>query len=147
MPDPATTLRQAALRLLARREYSRAELARKLASQAESGEELVQVLDQLVAEQYLSDDRYARQRVQSRSKRYGDQRLQQELQRQGIASEAIDQALADGESELERCRAVWAKKFGQPAENAEMLAKQMRFLQYRGFSSESIRRVIRGVDE
>ncbi|MBT9519695.1 MAG: RecX family transcriptional regulator, partial [Dechloromonas sp.] len=46
-----------------------------------------------------------------------------------------------------RCRAIWAKKFGRPPETAEERGKQMRFLQYRGFSNDAIRRAMQGVDE
>ncbi len=147
MPDPGKDLRIAALRLLTQREHSRLELAGKLAGKAESPEQLDAVLDQLEQDHLLSDNRFARQRVTSRAKRYGDQRLKQELRQQGIADDDIASALAEGGDETERCRAVWQKKFGTRPENAETLVKQMRFLQYRGFSSESIRRVLRGVDE
>lgn len=142
MPD-RDTLRQAALRLLARREHSRAELARKLAGQAESAEALDQMLDGLVAEHLLSDARFAQQRLQQRARRYGNQRLQQELRLKGIDDSEIEAALADQESELERCRAVWTRKFGTLPDSPEALAKQQRFLQYRGFSRDTIRQILR----
>ena len=51
------TLRERALQWLARREHTRAELARKLASFAESPEEIEQLLDELTASRLLSDAR------------------------------------------------------------------------------------------
>jgi regulatory protein len=147
MPESGKALRVAALRLLTRRDYSRAELRAKLAALAESEEQLEAVLAALQAERLLSDQRYATQRVVARASRYGDARLKQELRQQGVSDEDISTALPEGGDEAMRCRAVLARKFHQPAQTREELARQMRFLQYRGFSSDVIRRVMRGVDE
>lgn len=143
MPD----LRARALRLLARREHSRVELQKKLAPHAESEEQLVALLDALQAQRLLSDQRYASQRVAARAGRFGNNRLQQELRSVGVGVEDAEAALAGSGDETERCRAVWRKKFGVAAEDMEGRAQQTRFLQYRGFSSEVIRRVLRGDEE
>ena len=143
MPD----LRVRALQLLARRDLSRAELRARLAADAGCAEELDTVLDTLQADHLLSDRRYASQRVIARAGRYGNGRLRQELRHQGVAEEDIVAALPEGGDESARCRAVWAKKFDRLPQSAEERAKQMRFLQYRGFSGESIHRLMRGVDE
>jgi len=140
-------LRLQALKILSRRDYSRAELRAKLAPKAESEEQLEQVLDTLQAEHLLSDQRYARQRVTARAGRYGNARLKQELKAQGVGDEDIAAAMVEGGDETERCRSVWRKKFGTAPASAEERAKQMRFLQYRGFSTEAIRRVLRGEEE
>jgi len=136
-----------ALQLLTRRDYSRAELQKKLAAHAESAEELASVLDTLQGERLLSDHRYATQRVTARAGRYGDARLKQELRLKGVSDDDIAAALPEGGDETERCLAVWQRKFGQPAQTPEERAKQMRFLQYRGFSSEAIRRALRGIEQ
>lgn len=143
MPD----LRVRALQLLTRRDYSRAELQKKLAAHAESAEELASVLDTLQGERLLSDHRYATQRVTARAGRYGNARLKQELRLKGVSDDDIAAALPEGGDETERCLAVWQRKFGQPAQTPEERAKQMRFLQYRGFSSEAIRRALRGIEQ
>jgi regulatory protein len=143
MPD----LRVRALQLLTRRDYSRAELKGKLAAEAESAEELDHVLATLQSERLLSDERYAAQRVAARGNRYGNARLKQELRQKGVTDEDIETALPEAGDETERCRAIWARKFGRSPETAEERAKQMRFLQYRGFSGEAIRRVLRGADQ
>ncbi|HYO26647.1 MAG TPA: recombination regulator RecX [Azonexus sp.] len=147
MPDSGQALRVAALRLLTRRDHSRAELKVKLAAAAESPEQLDAVLDALQAERLQSDQRFATQRVVARARRYGDARLKQELRQQGVSDEDITAALPEAGDEASRCRVVWERKFRQPPQSVEERAKQMRFLQYRGFSSEAIRRVMRGVDE
>ena len=147
MPDPAAALRLAALRLLTRRDYCRAELKGKLAALAESETQLETLLAALQADNLLSDERYARQRVAVRGRRYGDARLKQELRQRGVGDDDIAAALPEGGDEVGRCQAVWAGKFGQLPQSAAERAKQTRFLQYRGFSGEAIRRVMRGADE
>ena len=72
--------------------------------------------------------------------------LAQELRTQGVDGELVETALADCGDELARARQVWQRKFGDrpaPADAAGR-AKQMRFLTSRGFSGETIRRVLRG---
>jgi len=142
-----TGLRVRALQLLTRRDYCRAELQSRLAAEAESAEQLDAVLDALQEERLLSDPRYAAQRVAARAGRYGNARLRQELRQKGVDDADIVAALPQGGDESERCRAVWAKKFGVPPDSAAERARQMRFLQYRGFSGEAIRRVMHGTDE
>jgi regulatory protein len=138
------TLRERALRLLARREHTRVELARKLAAYAESVEALDALLDDLLAHQLLSDERYVEMRLRARAARLGDARLTHELRTQGVAAALIDVALADGEDELTRARRVWQRKFGADASDSRARARQIRFMQGRGFSGETIRRLVRG---
>ena len=145
-PGPAR-LRTLALQLLARRDYSRAELKARLSAKAASAEDVDGVLDGLQAERLLSDGRYASQRAAVRGARYGDARLRQELRRQGVGEDDIAAALPAAGDEAGRCRAVWVRKFGTLPQSAEERAKQMRFLQYRGFSGDAIRSVMRGEEE
>jgi len=142
-----TDLRVRALQYLTRREHSRAELHAKLAAHADSEEALTALLDALQAERLLSDSRYASQRIAARAGRYGNGRLRQELRQKGLADSDIEAALPEAGNEAERCRSIWRKKFGHPPLSAEERAKQMRFLQYRGFSAEAIRQTLRGTDE
>ena len=139
MPD----LRVRALQLLTRRDHSRAELKSKLAGEAESAEQLDAVLDTLETERLLCDQRYASQRVIARARRYGNGRLKQELRHNGVSDEDIAVALPEGGDETERCQMVWSRKFGELPKTPEERAKQMRFLQYRGFSSDAIRQTMR----
>ena len=138
------TLRERALRLLARREHARQELSRKLAPHAESAEQLAALLDNLAERGLLSDERYVEMRLNARRARFGDARLANELRTQGVAAELVSAALSGGEGELSRARQVWQRKFGEHAADAVERARQMRFLMNRGFSGETIRRVLRG---
>jgi regulatory protein len=142
----SSSLRERALRLLARREHSRQELARKLAPHAETAEEIEQLLDDLCARRLLSDERYVEMRMNARSARFGNARLAHELRTQGVAGELVDAALSEATDELSRAREVWQRKFGALSEplDASGRARQIRFLMGRGFSGETIRRVLRG---
>jgi len=141
-------LRQRALRLLAGREHSRAELTRKLDGHA-SEDEIVLVLDALQNDGLLSDQRFAASYVRTHAARLGRSRLAQTLRAKGIATDLADQELdsqlnQEGQSdELERARALWGRKFGSVPVDAREWARQARFLQFRGFSSEVIRKVLR----
>ena len=139
-------LRSRALQLLARREHARAELARKLAAHAESAEQLEALLDTLQRERLLSDARYAEARVHTRSPRFGNARLSQELRTQGVNEADLEAALEGVSNELQRGRQVWERKFGRiglPTDATER-ARQTRFLLGRGFSGTTIRRILRG---
>ncbi len=142
----SATLRERALRLLARREYARAELARKLAPHAESSEAVVALLDDLESRRLLSDERYAEMRVNARSARYGNARLIKELRASGVDAVVVDKALAEVEDEFLRAREVWQRKFGanMPPVDASDHVRQANFLMRRGFSGDIIRRLLRG---
>jgi regulatory protein len=140
VPDTPGELRARALRLLARREHSRAELERKLRPRAESSEAIEVLLVDLEKRKQLSDERYAEERARSLSRKYGAARIRQELKAKGVDSETV--AGISSEGELERARAILARKYREPAATREERAKRMRFLQSRGFSSEVIRSLL-----
>jgi regulatory protein len=143
-PDTATQLRARALRLLARREHSRAELARKLAPRAENPEALELLLTDLEKRKQLSDERYASERARSMSRKYGAARIRQDLKAKGVDRETIDRISSDGD--LERARAILERKYRLPATTREERAKRMRFLQSRGFAPEIIFRLLSARD-
>ena len=122
------TLRERALRLLARRDYSRFELTRKLAAHGTS-EEIDSLATQLEQSGLLSDARFAESFVAARGARLGALKLRHELKNRGIAPELIEaHAARDAESELESARALWLRKFGTKPADARDYAKQARFL-------------------
>lgn len=146
--DSPAALKARALRLLARREHSRAELRRKLAPHAADPAELEQLLDDLAQRGWLSEQRLVEQVIHSRRGRYGSQRIVEELFAKGVAGEAVAAALPQlKEGDLEAARKVWAKKFRAPPRSAAERARQVRFLQARGFALDTIRKVIEGDEE
>ena len=137
-------LRERALRHLARRDHSRAELAHKLADHG-SPEEIEAVLSRMAELGLLSDARYAEAWVRSKAARYGSARLRSELGRRGLSRELVDAAITAEcvQSELERARTVWSGKFGAPPTDAREWARQARFLQTRGFAVDVIRKLLK----
>ena len=140
-PDTPLELKIRALRYLARREHSRAELARKLAPHAESPQAIETVLDDLANRKQLSDERYAEVRSHWLSRKYGAAKIRQDLKAHGVAEAVIERVSADGD--LERARAILSRKYRTPATTREEQAKRARFLQSRGFSYEVIRSVLK----
>lgn len=123
------------------------ELGRKLARYAQEGDDIEALLDALEAAKFLSQSRFSESLINRRAKRFGNNRILSELQSHGIGADALDNIKTGlAEDEDARARAVWCKKFGQlPADAAER-AKQMRFLQQRGFSHRAIQAALR-IDE
>jgi regulatory protein len=140
----APSLRARALQALARREHSRAELKSKLLYRAVETDNLDALLDDLEQRGWLSDVRALEQTVRIRSTRFGTQRIAHELRLKGISEELINASipqLKDGE--LEAARNVWQRKFAAPPQDQKEKAKQVRFLQSRGFSMDVIFKVMK----
>ncbi len=123
-----------------RREYSRAELARKLAPYADFAESLQAVLGELAQRKQLSDERYAEARAHWLARKYGAAKIRQDLKAHGVADALIERVSSQGEEE--RARAILARKYRQPATTREEKARRARFLQSRGFSYDTIRRAL-----
>jgi regulatory protein len=141
-PEPGE-LRERALRLLARREHSRFELARKLAQAGFDGTEIAALLDDFEHKNWLSDRRFAESWVADHRARAGSVKLAFELRQRGVGDSIIEAVLGDNrDSELERAREVWKKKFGTPPADPSEKARQVRFLQGRGFLSDVIRQAL-----
>ena len=138
------SLKGRALRLLAQREHSRAELATKLARHVQEGDDLNGLLDELQAKDFINAERVAESVVHRRAARLGTQRVVQELRSKGLEDDLV-RATAERlrATEQERAQAVWRQRFGSVAADAQERARQMRFLAARGFSGDVVRRVVR----
>ena len=144
-PEPGgTDLRARALALLARREHCRAELARKLEAAGFARDDIAALLDAFETRNWLSDRRYAESWVADHRARSGSVKLAYELRQRGVPDAIIDTVLGENrDSELDRARAVWQKKFGNPPADAAEKAKHIRFMLSRGFAQETIQKVLR----
>ena len=137
------SLKGRALRYLAGREHSRAELRRKLAPFEEEPGTLEPVLDELTEKEFLSDARYVDSVLNRRAGRLGGARIRQELQQKGVAPEAVSEAVARlRDTEFTRAREVWGRRFEQLPTDAAERGRQGRFLMARGFSGDVVRRVL-----
>lgn len=139
--DTRQDIQQQAITLLSRREYSARELQQKLAA-SWPPEAVAVVLQGLQAQGLQSDERFARIWTRHRLLQgYGPVRIQVELRQKGVAGELIQQCLADEDFDwFEQARQVWQRRFGgKGTPDAREKARQMRFLQYRGFTGDQIR--------
>jgi regulatory protein len=116
-----------------------------LTQHAESTEAVELLLDELVRRKLLSEDRVAESRANTLSRKFGVSRIRHDLRAKGIAGETIERVAAEAQStEVERAREIWKRKFREPAASRADRAKQMRFLAARGFSHDTIRKVMSG---
>ncbi len=132
-------IRLTAMNLLGRREHLRAELAAKLLKRFGDEADIETTLDQLAEENLLSDQRFAQSYIHYRAnKGFGPDRIRAELRNKGASGELVSLALESTETDWAAlAREVRGKKFGmaEPADFKEK-SRQLRFLQYRGFSGE-----------
>jgi len=99
------------------------------------------VIDWLEGKGFFSASRFVESRVNARAPRFGTQRIRQELAQHGVALSPDElQALKD--SEFDRARAVWQRKFGQPPADLAERGRQLRFMAARGFSGEVVRQIM-----
>ena len=138
------SLKGRALRYLAGREHSRAELEKKLARFEEEPGELQRVLDELQAKDFISEARVVQSVLHQKAPRLGAARVRQELQQKGIAPEAISEAVAGlRDTEYARAFEVWRRRFDALPQDPKDHAKQARFLMSRGFSGAVVGKLLK----
>ena len=136
-----------ALKLLALREHTRLELRRKLTRYTEDADAIAHVLDDFERRGWLSEARALAQTIVARRGRLGAQRIRRELKEKGHDPAAVAAALPGLRAgDLDAARGVWQKRFGVAPRTLAERAKQVRFLQGRGFELETIKRVIGDAD-
>lgn len=127
---------------MARREHSAKELVDKLTAKGFELAEIHEAIAQLQAQNLQSDDRFVECLIRSRiSQGKGPVRIIHELQEHHIPLSHIKIALEAAEvCWLSLALRVRIQRFGEvlPSDFREK-AKQMRFLQYRGFDSQQIK--------
>lgn len=154
--SPALTLRQKALRALARREYSRADLGRKLGSggrdrgssggadASASAAEIERLLDEFEASGWLSDARFAGGAARQRQGRYSQRYILEALKAKGVTGDtAKDAVSALEQDDYATALALWRQRFGRAPADQKEKARQVRFLQSRGFGLQIVFRVLR----
>ena len=134
-------VRAAAVTLLARRDFAHRELHEKLTSRGFDANAVTAVLAELAGERLLDDERYAQNYVSFHARRkQGPVRIAADLRAHGLGPELIEAALASGPDWHALARSIRLARFGtKPPGSWAEKARQARFLQYRGFSSDHIR--------
>jgi len=137
------------LRFLSRREHSQQELLEKLAIKGFDRTETQLIVDELAAQGWQSNQRFAESYSRYRIKKgYGPIKIKCELQQRGIEDCDLDEVvmdLADGWGEI--LEQVYLKKYSDDTRltNKEWL-KRNRFLQQRGFSGEMIKTLFKDLN-
>lgn len=137
-------LRSTAFALLAKREHSQQELKDKLLQYGAAEEELEPLLIELTEGSYQSNERMAGMLVRSNLRKgRGPARIQQDLKKHHIDKELAEADL-DDVNWLQQAIDLRTRKFGEelPIEQKEK-ARQIRFLQYRGFDLDVCLKAVR----
>lgn len=142
---PAPSVKVLAVRLLARREYGRAELGARLRARGAASDEVERTLDELTAQGYLSDARFADALVASRSGQFSRRAIAHELKDKRIADDAARAALASlaDRDETAEAATLWTRRFGTPPRDQREKARHVRFLLSRGYSMSVALKVLR----
>jgi regulatory protein len=139
------SLHAEAVGLLARREYARAELEQKLIAKGWERSDVRTTLDELAAQGYLSDARYAHALVAQKTGRYSQRGIAAELKTKGVGAQEIAAALSQAHLDDEAALgALWERRYGRAPANEREKARQVRFLQSRGFALSAILKLLRG---
>ena len=145
MTDDLVKARKKAMDLLARREHGSAELERKLVAAGFDADIAADAVHALTDEGLQSDLRFVESFVQSRvNQGKGPVRIHADLGERGIAAAMVDAVLEETDADwYELAKEIRLKKFGpdRPGEFSER-ARQMRFLQYRGFEPDQVRAAV-----
>ena len=144
-PDPDTRARNSAMRLLGRREHSRAELRGKLVGRGFENDSVEELLQGLEDQDLLSDERFAMSLIASRAETgYGPKRIDLELRNRGVSEELARGALAKAEVDWgQEVTDQAVRKFGSdPAQTFPEWARRARYLERRGFGQDAIRLAI-----
>ena len=129
---------------LARREYSRAELRTKLVATGATRDEADAVLDEITGLGYLSDARFATALVRQKSGTMSTRAISSSLKAKGVPDDVASEAIAGSEvDDHDAMVALWSRKFGAPPANEREKARQVRFLQSRGFALSAIFKLLR----
>ena len=148
---PQPSLRGRALRLLARREFTRQDLEKRLrryvtdGADAGNAAELETLLDDFAERGWLSDARYADALVRKRTGQYARRSIAQELKKAGVNEEVTAAALAEmnPDEEFAAALALCQRKFRHAPADQKEKARQIRFLQSRGYSLSLVLRVLK----
>lgn len=142
---PPVSIRATAIRMLARREYGRSELAHRLVMRGAPAADVDGVLDELQQLGLLSDARYAHSLVTQMTGRYAKRAIVHTMKERSVDADAVadvDEALS-AIDDVADASALLARRFPEPPADEREKARQVRFLQSRGYSLSLIFRLIR----
>jgi regulatory protein len=125
------------------------ELSRKLQHKTFHQTDIDTILSALREENFINDERFIENYIHyRRTKGYGPLRIRNELLERGITQDLIEHQLKITDNAwLEDARKAWQKRFkNRLPQDIKSRAQQMRFLHYRGFTSEHINQLFHSND-
>lgn len=134
----------AAVDLLSRREHGVQELQGKLQRKGYGIDDIDLVIERLLKDQLLSDERYAESYVRSRAGRgCGPSRIIQELKQKGVSEPLARIAVGDSEYDwfLVALQA-YEKKYSDKPDDFKERSKRINFMRYRGFTMDLIAQIL-----
>jgi len=135
--------------LLGMREHGVQELTDKLNARSESVDVVLAVIDELIENDYLSDERFTESYIRSRTNRgFGPIKIKSELKSKGISNRLIGEFLDGGSAHwFDVARDLYTKKYvSVKAKDYKEWTKRARFIQSRGFTMEHIQAVMPSAD-
>lgn len=138
---PTLSSKEAAIQLLSRRDHGQYELYQKLALKGYEEADIEAAINFCLDHNYLDDLRYAKSQIRQHVyKGHGERRIRQELAQKRVAESVVDEAMMEESQDwFELARMAAEKKFkGIKAKDQKEYAKQVRFMQYRGYSFDQI---------
>lgn len=139
--DALSRARQSAIKMLTLREHSECELLQKLIAKSHDPLLAEKVVSELKAGNLVSDERFVKAFIRSKTERgYGPLRILQKLKRHEVRAELVDAAFDNNEVLwVKRAAEARRKRFGrQFPDDFKEWARQVRFLQTRGYTMEQI---------
>ena len=137
--DQPKTIRLKIMDFLSRREHSAKEIFQKLSYRVESQDMLLQVIDDLVEDDLLSDERFAESYFHSRkNKGFGPLRIKNELSQRGINESIFDSIPKDTDWTACALKALKKKTYGKDLMETKEILKLKKFLNYRGYEFQDI---------
>lgn len=138
---PKLSAKEIAVQLLSRRDHGEFELKQKLKMKEFEPKDIEEAIVYCQSNGWMDDLRYAKSQVRQHVyKGHGERRIRQALNLKQVSDDIIDQALEDEDQDwFELAKETADKKFkGIKAIDQKAYAKQIRFLQYRGYTFEQI---------
>lgn len=141
--------KEVAVQLLSRRDHGEFELKQKLLLKQFEEQDVLQAVEYCKSNGWMDDLRYAKSQVRQHVYRgHGKRRIQQELNLKQVSDFVIEQAFDEEPQDwFELAKELAYKKFkGKKAADQKEYAKQVRFLQYRGFDFDQIQYALSNSD-
>lgn len=136
-------LKNKAFYFLSRREYGAKELYNRLGKYTDNMDHIRQIINELIADGYLSEERFVNSYVNSKFGKFGPRKIRYDLLQKQVDESLISQAINTLYSnEYEAAHLVWLRKYGVHTTDTKERAKQIRFLLSRGFSYDVIIKIV-----